>query len=82
MRQASLKIRVHRNQEIIKIRKRKIHIGLIPKVIPLKLFLYSVPSSSANVTRALCGYFRGGPVHVISFRFKAKDTSNAVGMSF
>jgi len=41
-------------------------------VIPYLLFLDMVPSSSANVTRALRGCFRGGFVYV-SFRFKAKE---------
>ena len=34
---------------------RKRSIGLIPKVIPLKLFLDVVPSSSEDVTRAMRG---------------------------
>jgi len=46
--------------------------GLIPKVIPLKLFLDIVPSSSVDVTRALRGCFRGGFLYV-SFCFKAKE---------
>ena len=51
--------------------------------IPLKLFLDIAPRSSADITRALSGCFRGGSVYVVSFRFKAKqsNTSNAVGMS-
>ena len=51
------------------------------KVIPLKLFLDIVPSSSADITRALRGCFRGGSVYV-SFRFVSKQskTSNAVEM--
>ena len=32
--------------------------GLIPRVIALKLFLDMVPSSSADVTRSLRGCFR------------------------
>ena len=50
------------------------------KVIPLKLFLDIVPSSSADITRALREYFRG---EFISFRFvsKQRKTSNAVKMS-
>jgi len=60
--------RNHVDQEIIKVREWIPHIGLIPKVIPLKLFLYMVPSSSADVTRALRGCFRGGFVYV-SFNF-------------
>jgi len=49
----------------------------------LKLFSVDiVPSSSADITRALRGCFRGGSVFV-SFRFVSKErkTSNAVGMS-
>ena len=50
------------------------------KVIPLKLFLDIVPSSSADITRALRGSFRG---EFISFRFfsKQRKNANAVGMS-
>ena len=42
-------------QEIIKVREwiPHIHAGPPTKVIPLKLFLDIVPSSSANITRAL-----------------------------
>ena len=56
------------------------NIGPISKVIPLKLFLDIVPSSSANIIRALRGCFFGG---FMSFRFvsKQRKTSNAVGMS-
>ena len=57
------------------------HIGPLTKVIPLNLFLDMVPSSSENVTRALRGSFRGGSVYVFYFRFEAKQTSNAAGMS-
>ena len=31
------------------------HIGLLTKVIPLKLFLDIVPSSSEDITHAMCG---------------------------
>ena len=50
------------------------------KVIPLKLFLDIVPSSSVDITRALRECFRE---EFLSFRFvsKQKKTSNAVGMS-
>ena len=34
-------------------------IGFIPRVIPLRLFLEMVPSSSADVTCSLRGFFRG-----------------------
>ena len=44
-------------------------------VIPLKLFLDIVPSSSAEINRALRGCFREGSVYIysMSFRFKAKE---------
>ena len=61
------------------------HIGPLTKVIPNKLFLDMVPSSSADITRALRGCFREGSVymHVVSFRFKAKENleAHAVRMS-
>ena len=47
-------------------------IGLLPKVIPLKLFLDIVPSSPADITRALRGFFRGGSV-CRSFHSKGKQ---------
>ena len=47
-------------QEKIKVRELISHIGLIPKVIPLKLFLDRVPSSSDDVTSALRGFFPEG----------------------
>ena len=60
-------------------------IGPLTKVIPPKLFLDIVLSSSADITRALRGCFREGPVYmyVVSFRFvsKQRKTSNSVGMS-
>ena len=52
------------------------HIGLIPKVI--------VPTSSADITRALRGCFRGDlfmSFRFVSFRFKEWKTSNALEMS-
>ena len=50
-----------------------IYVGLIiPKVIPFKLFLDVVPSSSTSVTCALRGCFRGGFGR--SLRFKAMET--------
>ena len=57
------------------------YIPLVHKVIPLKLFLDIVPSSSTNVTRALFGCFRGGSVYV-SFRFKAKENLQRCGDAF
>jgi len=41
------------DQEIIKVRDWIPQIGLLPKVIPLKLVLDMVPSSSEDVTRAM-----------------------------
>ena len=53
----------------------------ITKAIRLKLFLDVVPSSFADITRALRGCFRGGSVYV-SFRFvlKQSKTYNAMEM--
>ena len=69
------------NQEIIKVREWIPHIGPLAKVIRLKLFLDIVPSSFADITRALRVCFRGGSVYV-SFRFvlKQSKTSNSVKM--
>ena len=52
----------------------------LTKVIPLKLFLDIVPSSFADITRALRKCFRGGSVYV-PFPFVSKESkiSNAVG---
>ena len=47
--------------------------GFTSKVIPLKLFLDIVPSSSADITRALRVCFPGGSVYVVSFCFEAKE---------
>ena len=47
------------------------HIGPLAKVIRLKLFLDIVPSSFADITRALRGFSHGGSVYAL-FRFKAK----------
>ena len=47
------------------------HISPLTNVIPLKLFLDIVPSSSADITRALRGCFGGG-LCFVSFRFKLK----------
>ena len=50
------KTTLHKNkgeQEIIKVRERIHGIGLIPKVIRLKLFLDMVTSSSEDVTAAM-----------------------------
>ena len=55
---------IYLNQEIIKVREWIPHIGPLPKVIRLKLFLDIAPSSFADITRALRGYFRGGSVYV------------------
>ena len=59
-------------QEIIKVREGIPHMGPLTKVIPLKLFLDMLPSSSEDVTRALRRCFLGGSVCVVSFSFKAK----------
>ena len=58
------------------------NIGPQTKVIRLKLFLDTVPSSSAEITRALRGCFRGGSV-CVAFRFVStqSETSNALEMS-
>ena len=45
------------------------HIGPLTKVIPLKLFLVIVPSSSTNITRALRGCFVKDLFTFMSFRF-------------
>ena len=58
-------------QEIIKVRERIPYLGPLTKVIPLELFLDIVPSSSAEITRALRGCFREGFVYM--FVFKAKE---------
>ena len=72
------------NQEIIKVREWIPHIGPLAKVIRLKLFLDIVPSSFADITRALRGCLFGGSVYV-SFRFVLKQSkfkaSNSVKMS-
>ena len=58
------------------------HIGPLAKVIRLKLFLDIVPSSFADITRALRGCFRGGSVYVsFCFVLKQLETSNSVKMS-
>ena len=69
-------------EEIIKVREWISHIGPLAKVIRLKLFLDIVPSSFADITRALRGCLRGGSIYV-SFRFvlKQSKTSNFVKMS-
>ena len=61
-------------QEIIKVREGIRQIGPLTKVIPLKLFLYIVPSSSAEITHALRRCFCEGSVymHVVSFQSKEK----------
>ena len=69
-----LNFQVSGNQEIIKVREWIPHIGPLTKVIRLKLFLDIVPSSFADITRALRGCFRGGSVYV-------SKTSNAMEMS-
>ena len=67
------KRKICRNQEIIKVRKWIPHIGPLTKVVPLKLFLDTVPSPSGNYS-TLRGCFREGFVYtsVISFQTKGK----------
>ena len=48
-------VRIDSNQEIIKVTARIRHIGPLTKVIPLKLFLDIVSSSSEDGTRAMRG---------------------------
>ena len=83
-----LTVLTHKNinsqdQEIIKVREWIPHIGPLTKVIRIKLFLDIVPSSFADITRALRGCFRGGSVSV-SFHFvlKQSKTTNSVEKSF
>ena len=63
-------VRVLYYQEIIKVREWIPHIGPLDKVIRLKLFLDIVPSSFADITRALRGCFRGGSGYVKSKKVK------------
>ena len=71
-------------QDIIKVREWIPHIGPVTKVIPLKLFLDVVPSSSAEIIRVLRRSFREESVYryVASFHLISKErkASNAVGM--
>ena len=73
-------------QEIIKARERIPHIGPLTKVIPLELFLDIVPSSSADFTRSLPGFFRGGSVYFsfrfVKFLFKVKENVQRCGDVF
>ena len=59
------------------------HIGPLPEVIPLKLFLDIVSNSSADINRALRACFREGSVYrdVCRFVLKERKTSNAVRVS-
>ena len=45
-------------------------------VIPLKLFLDIVPSSSADITRAL----REWRIYIVLFRFKARENLQRCGV--
>ena len=59
--------------------------GPLTKVIPLGLFLAGcpiVPNSSADITSALRGCFRGGSVCFVSFRLKAKENLQRCGDVF
>ena len=74
-------------QEIIKVTELIPNIGPKIKVIPLKLFLDIVPSSSADIIRALRGCCRDGSVymHVCRFRFvsfQSKGNHRVVMSSF
>ena len=53
-------------------------------VIPVKLFLGMVPSSSADITRVLSECFREGSIYIICmlFRFKAKENLQRCGDDF
>ena len=55
----------------IKVRKCVSHIGLLSKVIPLKLFLDTVPFFR-GYSCPLRGCFGGGFVYVVSFQSKGK----------
>ena len=48
------------------------HIGPLPEVIPLKLFLDIVSNSSADINRALRGCFREGSVYMYAASFQRK----------
>ena len=61
------------NQEIIKVREWIHHIGPLTKVIPLKLFLDVVSSSSANITRTL----RGQPKR-LSRNYRRQNGGNVI----
>ena len=73
------------SQEIIKMREWIPYIGPLTKVMPLKLFLDIVPSSSADFTLALRGCFVKDLFKFMSFRFISLQSKgkvcNAVGMS-
>ena len=69
-------------EEIIKVREWIPHIGPLAKIIRLKLFLDVVPSSFADITRALRGCFRGGSVYIsVRFVLMQSKASNSVKMS-
>ena len=46
-------VNISTRHEIIKVREGILHIGLIPKVVPLKLVLDILQSSSKDISRAL-----------------------------
>ena len=71
-------MQISSDQEILKERECIPNIGPISKVTPLTLFLDIVPSSSADITRALRECFRE---NLFRFVLKERKTSNAVGMS-
>ena len=76
---------IDREQEKIKVRERIPHIGPLTKVIPLKLFLDIVPSSSERLLACCVDVFVEDlfVFRFVSFRSvsKQRKTSNAGGMS-
>ena len=61
------------HQEIIKVRESITHIGPLTKVIRLWLFLDIVPSSPANITRALRGLNGGNVIVYVLISFHSSD---------
>ena len=58
-------------------------IGPLTEVIPLKLFLNIVPSSSAIIIGVWCGCFREGflDIYVVSFPFVSKERKTPAKLS-
>ena len=65
------KLSMHRKEYFLLPRDYQGKRGPLTKVIPLKLFLDRISTSSENDTRALRGCFRGG--FVVTLCFKAKE---------